>query len=52
LEALFRSNFKEKNDKHTRGNTLFFSLDFPNAEPFPFNHGLDIGDVADYLYPQ
>jgi len=52
LQALFLSNFKEKNDAHINGNTLYFSLDFPNAEEFPFNHDLNIGNLADYLYPQ
>lgn len=52
LEILFQSNFQDKHDKKVNGNNLYFSLDFPNAEPFPFDHSLGIGTIADFLYPQ
>ena len=52
LKILFASNFAEKHDLHENGNRLYFSLAFPNAKEFPFNHALNIGRVADYLYPR
>lgn len=52
LKLLFASNFSKKNDAVVNGNTLYFSLDFPNAEPFDFDPALNIGKIADYLYPQ
>ena len=52
LKTLFDSSFTKQNDLHVSGNTLYFSLDFPNAEAFEFDRTLDIGNVADYLYPQ
>ena len=52
LEILFGDNFSKQNDIHISGNTIYFSLDFPNAEPFDFDRTLDIGKIADYLYPQ
>ena len=52
LEILFASNFVEGTDPHVTGDRLYFSLNFPNAKAFNFDHSLDIGEVADYLYPQ
>lgn len=52
LRLLFASNFSKHHDACINGNALYFSLNFPNAEPFPFNQGLNIGKLADYLYPQ
>ena len=52
LKLLFASNFSKKNDVAVVGSTLYFSLDFPNAEAFYFDPALGIGKIADYLYPQ
>ncbi len=52
LQMLFASNFSEENDVKIVGNRLYFSLALPNAEPFDFDRGLNIGQLADYLYPQ
>ena len=52
LEILFASNFTSNHDAFKSGNAIYFSLNFPNSEPFEFDHSLNIGSVADYLYPQ
>ena len=52
LKILFASNFVSGTDPHISGDRLYFSLNFPNAQPFYFDPALDIGEVADYLFPQ
>ena len=52
LKLLFASNFVEGTDPHISGDRLYFSLNFPNAKAYAFDHSLDIGEVGDYLFPQ
>ncbi|MBE6656458.1 MAG: hypothetical protein E7609_06310 [Ruminococcaceae bacterium] len=52
LEILFASNFVKGTDPHISRDRLYFSLNFPHAKAFAFDPALDIGEVADYLFPQ
>lgn len=52
LKILFASNFVDGTDPHISGDRLYFSLNFPHAKAFNFDHSLDIGTAADYLFPQ
>ncbi len=52
LQMLFATDFTQEHDVQTNGDGIYFSLCFPNATPSPFNSALNIGTVADYLYPQ
>ena len=53
IEALFSSNFSSKKNDHKKlDNKIYFSINFPNAEGFDVDPALQIGSVADYLFPQ
>ncbi len=52
LQMLFASNFTKKSDVCRLDNKLYFSMNFPNAEPYRLKKSLQIGIKADYLFPQ